>query len=78
MTAWTRWFNDLGHHLVDFGNPVFERTTVGNCGNDTELRGYSVVAAEDIDAAVALAEGCPVLQDDGGVEVGVLTELDRS
>jgi hypothetical protein len=40
-------------------------------------RGYTLVTADDLDAAVALARGCPFLQHDGGVEVGELTLLNR-
>jgi hypothetical protein len=68
----------LSANLVDRGNPVFERSTVGNCGADTELTGYSLVTADDLEAAVALAKGCPVLQSDCGVEVGEITVLNRS
>jgi hypothetical protein len=78
MDAWNRWFQSLGDRLVDFGNPVFERTTVGDCGGGTELGGYSIVSADDIAAAIDLAKSCPVLRENGGVEVGLLTELDRS
>ena len=77
MDAWTRWFQSLGEHLVDLGNPVFERTTLGNCSDTTQLGGYSIVAADNIADAVDLANSGPALEG-GGVEVGLLTELDRS
>jgi hypothetical protein len=69
------WFEELGAHLVDRGNPVFESRTIGNCGDDTDLGGYTLFTADDIEAAVALASGCPMLEAGGGVEVGKLTEL---
>jgi hypothetical protein len=31
---------------------------------------YSVVSAEDMDSALALAKHCPVMRVGGGVEVG--------
>ena len=73
--AWTDWFEDVGGSLVDRGNPVFESNALGNCGTDTALGGYSLVSAEDLDAAVALAKGCPALAEGAGVEVGVITVL---
>jgi hypothetical protein len=35
---------------------------------------YSVVSAEDMDSALALAKDCPVLRVGGGVEVGPAME----
>jgi hypothetical protein len=35
---------------------------------------YSVVSAEDMDSALALAKDCPVLPVGGGVEVGPAME----
>ena len=77
MAAWNAWFEQLGANLVDRGNPVFERRTLGNCGTDTVLGGYTLVSADNLDAAVALAAGCPHLAIGGGVEVGELTILNR-
>lgn len=73
--AWIAWFESMGAHVVDLGNPVFERTTVGNCGPDTDLGGYTLITADDLDAAVALTKGNPLLQAGGGVEVGELTPV---
>jgi hypothetical protein len=60
---------------VDRGNPAFERSTLGNCGADTPLGGYTLVTADDLAAAVVLAEGCPLLQEGGGVEIGELVPV---
>ncbi len=75
--AWSAWFDGLGAHLVDRGNPVFESTIVGGCPIGTSLGGYSVVDAPSLEAAVELARGCPGLERGFGVEVGVLTPLNR-
>lgn len=45
--AWETWFNQLGSHLVDLGNPVFDRTQVGACGTPLPLGGYTLVTADD-------------------------------
>jgi len=73
--AWTAWLESMSANLKDLGNPVFERSTLGNCGTGTALAGYSLVTADDLEAAVALAKGCPFLQQGGGIEVGVIAEL---
>jgi len=77
-SAWTRWFESMGSHVVDAGNPVFESSTIGDCGTDTTLAGYSLVNADDLNSALALAKGCPGLAHGGGIEVGVLTIVNRS
>jgi hypothetical protein len=71
-TAWDAWFEDLGANLVDRGNAVFKRSTLGTSETDKPLGGYTLVTADDLDAAVALSNGCPLLQEGGGVEVGEL------
>jgi hypothetical protein len=76
MAAWNAWFEQLGANLVDRGNPVFTSSTLGECGGGT-LGGYSLVTADDLDEAVALAKGCPFLSEGGGVEVGELTLLNE-
>jgi hypothetical protein len=73
--AWETWFKQLGSHLVDLGNPVFERTPVGTCGMPLPLGGYTLVAANDFAEAVELAKGCPIVEEGGGVEVGLLTPV---
>jgi len=75
--AWNAWFERLGESLVDRGNPVFARSTLGNCGADTVLGGYTLVRADSLETALALASGCPALESGGGVEVGELTLLNR-
>jgi len=76
--AWTAWFEELGTSVSDRGNPVFESASLGHCGDDTTLGGYSLITAEDLEEALALAKGCPVLAEGAGVEVGVITEINLS
>jgi hypothetical protein len=73
FAAWTAWFDRLGAHLEERGNPAFVRTTLGNCGPATALGGYTLITADDLDAATALAETHPLLALGGGVEIGELT-----
>jgi hypothetical protein len=75
MAAWNAWFESMGANLVDLGNPVVERSTLGNCATDSVLGGYSLITADDLEAAVSLARGCPFLAQGGGIEVGELALL---
>jgi hypothetical protein len=68
---WRAWFGALGPALVDVGNAVTGYASLGEVGGgDSRMVAYSVVAAEDLDSALALAKDCPVLRVGGGVEVG--------
>jgi YCII-related domain len=74
--AWMAWFEGMGDHLIDLGQPAIARTALGNCDSGrTELGGYSLVQADDLEAATAIAKGCPQLERGGGVEVGELGEV---
>jgi hypothetical protein len=77
--TWRSWFDSMSGALVDLGKPVVGRTALGNCSADTtELSGYSVIAADDLEGAVAIAKGCPFLDRSGGIEVGELGEIPQS
>jgi hypothetical protein len=73
MAAWGQWFGTLGSAVVDAGNPVGASASVSAAGSDgaarSGLTGYSVVAADSLDAATALVKGCPILADGGKVDV---------
>jgi len=77
VAAWNAWFQGMGADVADRGNPIFRSATVGQIGAGTVLGGYSMIVADDLDAALALAEQCPALSVGGGIEVGVITPLDR-
>lgn len=81
MKAWENWFGTLGTALVDGGNPIAFAKTVGSDGSVADggganpLTGYSLVSAADIDAAVSMAKGCPVLASGGSVEVAEAIDM---
>ena len=67
------WFGTLGAAIVDGGNPFGASTAVASDGSTAAaaagLSGYSIVSADDLSAAAALAKGCPILDAGGSVEV---------
>jgi hypothetical protein len=75
MKAWDAWFKQLGGALKDGGNPFTSAAkTVKPDGSVSDgaganASGYSVIRADSIDAASALAKGCPVLM--GGASITV-------
>jgi hypothetical protein len=75
MAAWGQWYEALGQAVVDGGNPVGKTKTTASDGSVTDggganpVTGYTIISADDVDAAVDLSKGCPVLQSGGSVEV---------
>jgi hypothetical protein len=76
MQAWGAWFGQLGAALVDGGLPftaAAKRIASDGTASDgpvgTLATGYSIIEATSLDAAVALAKGCPVLQGGGQITV---------
>ena len=77
MQAWGDWSASIEHSVLDHGNPVASVREVGDCGDGTRIGGYTLITAEDFDAAVALAQGCPLVGNGGGVEVGHVVSLEQ-
>ncbi|MBK9740349.1 MAG: hypothetical protein IPO93_12735 [Actinobacteria bacterium] len=74
MDAWVAWFTSLGAAVVDPGNPTGPAATVASDGSVAEggtsgISGYSVVSADSLEAATAIAQGCPHLAAAGAIEV---------
>lgn len=75
MAAWQAWFGSMADALVQPGAPVGMSKTVSgggvaDDGGANPVSGYTVVEAADIDAACAMAKGCPMVADGtGSVEV---------
>jgi hypothetical protein len=76
MDDWMAWFQKIGSALVDGGNPFTPMAkTINPNGMVSDgpvggmASGYSVVQADSLDAAMAIAKGCPVLK--GGAKISV-------
>ncbi|MDD5189565.1 MAG: hypothetical protein PHE50_00805 [Dehalococcoidales bacterium] len=63
MQVWTDWFGKLGKSLVDMGAPTKPGKLVTKDGikaiGETPVAGWSVVMADDMDAAVKIAKSHP-------------------
>ena len=75
MQAWMAWFGSMGDAVIDGGNPLGMSKTVGKKGVTEDgganpASGYSLIKAKDMDAAVKMAKGCPMVANgSGSVEV---------
>ncbi len=75
LKQWETWFGKLGGNLVDGGNPFTPMAkTIASDGKVSDgassmASGYSLIKADSLDSAVAMAKGCPVLM--GGAKISV-------
>ena len=74
MEAWGTWFTSMGSAVKDPGNPMAAAKSIASDGAVSDavgasLTGYTILTADSIDHALALAKGCPVLQ--GGATITV-------
>ena len=73
MENWMAWFGVLGDSIVDPGNPFGPSKSVSangvNNAGAAGLIGYTLVNAINLDAAVELAKGCPIISEGGFVDV---------
>ena len=81
MARWQSWFGGMGDAVIDGGNPVGPSSTVHSDGSVTSdgganpVSGYSLVSAGSMELALELAESCPILDDEGSVEVAEAMEM---
>ena len=64
MAAWNTWMEAAGSAIVAVGNPFGARTAIADDGKTRDagdLNGYSIVEADDREAALALARTNPMI-----------------
>ena len=68
MKVWMDWANKAGDGIIDLGTPLGGGKEVANSGisdTNTGVSGYTILQAENMDAALALLEGHPHLMMPG-------------
>jgi len=63
---WMEWFGQLGKKIVDPGNPFHEGGQAVNkdgvmAVKEMPATGYSIIEASDMEEAVEMAKGCPLV-----------------
>jgi hypothetical protein len=69
MQAWGTWMSRVGSAMVDMGSPFGERASLADDGTTPDpgdLNGYTIVEADSLDAAKALADNHPFLTEGKG------------
>lgn len=88
LQKWMAWFKELaqkgvvksqGHPLERSGKLVKGTQKAVVDGPFAEAKdvigGYSIIEAKDLEEAVELSKGCPILENDGAVEVRPVMQL---
>jgi len=80
MGKWKDWVSSLGDAMVNPGTPLGKSKTVSptgitDGGGSNPLSGYSILEAENIDAATEVAKGSPHVEYGGTIEVAEMMEM---
>jgi hypothetical protein len=79
MTDWNAWMAGLGAALVDPGAGLGKshyRTAPGQAGTcPSPISGYSLVEAQDMDAALQMADANPIFGLGGTIEVAEAMQM---
>jgi hypothetical protein len=89
MQKWMAWFKSLGEqgHIKDRGQPLERngKLVKGKQKSVTDgpfaeakdiIGGYTLIEARDLEQAVELSKGCPILEAEGAVEVRPVMKMD--
>ena len=74
MGQWNAWAGKVGDRMVDFGTPLaggVQVTPEGTAPSTREVVGYTLVEADSMDDALALAQDHPHLNMPGGCTIEV-------
>jgi hypothetical protein len=76
LKDWDRWYKRVGKSVVDQGNPftpmaknISSDGRISDGSSDCKASGYSLIQANSLDDAVAIAKDCPVLKDGAKITV---------
>lgn len=81
MAAWKAWSSGLGDAVVDPGLPVGPSKTITptgleDNGGSNPASGMTVLQADTMKEAIALAKGCPHLSGTGTIEIAEAMDLE--
>ncbi len=74
MEQWNAWAEKVGGAMADFGTPLaggVEVTPDSTRSSTREVVGYTIIEADDMDAALGLAQAHPHLHMPGGCTIEV-------
>jgi len=80
FAKYKQWLASLGDSVVSPANPLKDTCTLNpdgsvSDGGTTTMSGYTIVEADSMDTALALAKACPFLEINGSLEVSELVQM---
>lgn len=77
---YVEWLSSLGDALVIPTIPLKDTNTVSSDGSvregsSSKMSGFSVIKADSMEAALAIAQACPFLEIGGSLEVSEMMQL---
>ena len=73
---WNAWYSKNGKYVVDQGNPftplaknITANGRIHDGPDGCMASGYSIIKADSLDSAVAIAKNCPVLKSGASISV---------
>ncbi len=80
MAKYMAWISGLGESAVSPMNPFARTHTITpdgevSAGSKISMSGYTIVAADSIEAAIVIAKDCPFLDVGGTLEVSELMQM---
>ena len=82
MEKWSAWIKGLGDTIVNPGTPlpVSKLVTSGRVEDDADpnsMKGFAVVKADSMAAALAIAQSDPFLESGGTIRVSQMMEMNE-
>ena len=83
FARYMEWLSTLGDAAVSPANPLTNTHRVNpdgsvSEGGSTAMSGFTIVEAESMNAALAMAQSCPFLEIDGSLEVSEIMQMPGS
>lgn len=80
FAKYMEWLGALGDAAISPANPLKNTSTVNpdgsvSDGGTTNMSGYTIVEADSMESALAMAKSCPFLDIGGSLEVSELVKM---
>ena len=78
MAEWDTWYQGMGDALVDGGAPISHSSAIDSSGSidaPAQLSGFTIIQADDMAAATAIAQGSPVLANGHSVQISEAMDM---
>jgi len=80
FAEYQQWLAHLGDAAISPANPLKNTHTINHngevsSGSTTTMSGYTIIAADSMQAALSIAQSCPFLDIGGSLEVSELAQM---